>query len=191
MAATPRVPPVAPADRTEQQIELLAGVGGERALNIFATLVRHPGLFRRWLPFGGKLLQGGKLSGREREILILRTAWRCQAGYEWAQHVAIARDAGLSDDEIRSLAKPVDEQGGWSDGDALLVRIADEVLDHHRLGDDTFAAARAAYDDERLIEALMLPGHYAMLAGVLGTFDVAPEGPAPALGETEATPAGG
>ena len=59
-------------------------------MNIFTTLVRHPGLFRKWLPFGGKLL-AGKLPPRDRELLILRTGWNTRADYEWHQHVRIAR----------------------------------------------------------------------------------------------------
>ncbi len=80
---SPRVPPLGPEDATDDQRELLGALGGEGALNIFKTLARHPGLFRRWMPFGGKLMQGGKLPPRDRELVILRVAWRCQAAYEW------------------------------------------------------------------------------------------------------------
>ena len=66
-----------------------------RTANIFATLVRHPGLFRRWSAFGGKLL--GQAPGRvTASCCILRTGWRCRSEYEWAQHVPIAVAAGLS-----------------------------------------------------------------------------------------------
>ena len=52
--SAPRIPPLAPDDQDDRQRELLAGVAmGGPASNIFATLVRHPGLFRHWLPFGG------------------------------------------------------------------------------------------------------------------------------------------
>src|SRR4051794_36175249 len=98
----PRIPPLTDAELDGSQRDLLAGDG--LRLNIFRTLARHPGLFRKWLPFGGKLLAGGKLSPRDRELVILRTAFRCRARYEWAQHVAIARTAGLADDEIARVA---------------------------------------------------------------------------------------
>src|SRR3954467_12150208 len=101
----PRIPPLAADERDEQQRELLGGVGALTgpATNIFATLVRAPGLFRRWLPFGGKLL-GGKLPARDRELLILRTALNCDAVYEWSQHVSIAESAGLTRSEIDEVA---------------------------------------------------------------------------------------
>jgi alkylhydroperoxidase family enzyme len=84
--------------------ELLGSVAvrGTPASNIFTTLVRHRGLFRRWLPFGGKLL-AGRIPARERELIILRTGWLCRAEYEWGQHVLIARQAGVTDDEIEWL----------------------------------------------------------------------------------------
>src|SRR5438270_13273993 len=112
--ATPRLSPLSEHERDEQQQDLLGGttqlVGP--ASNIFATLVRHPGLFRHWLPFGGKLL-AGKLPPRERELLILRTGWHCRSSYEWGQHVLMARLSGLTDEEIARVpggpAAP-----GWS-----------------------------------------------------------------------------
>src|SRR5437868_9081309 len=121
----PRIPPLPADERGDQARELLGGVGALTgpASNIFETLVRHPGLFRHWLPFGGKLLSG-KLPARERELLILRTAWLCKAEYEWGQHVAIARSAGVTDDEIERIRDEPDASG-WSDAfDESLIRAA-------------------------------------------------------------------
>lgn len=157
-------------------------MGGPSALNIFATLVRHPGLFRRWMPFGGKLLQGSKLSPRDRELVILRVAMRCQARYEWAQHVGIAKDAGLSDDEIRAVAAGPDAPS-WSPEDALVLRAVDELHDDHCITDATWAALRERFTEHQVIELPMLAGHYALLAGALNSFGVQPEGELPQLGD--------
>src|SRR5438477_1650240 len=139
----PRIPPLPASERDEQAQELLGGVGGVTgpASNIFDTLVRHPGLFRRWLPFGGKLL-AGKLPARERELLILRTGWRCQSVYEWGQHVLIGRHAGLTDDEIERL-KAGPDAPGWDSFDAALVRAADELHDDGCISDATWAILAA------------------------------------------------
>jgi 4-carboxymuconolactone decarboxylase len=176
----PRIPPVTDAELDATQRDLLAG--DPRRLNIFRTLVRHPGLFRKWLPFGGKLLAGGKLSPRDRELVILRTAFRCGARYEWAQHVAIARTAGLSDDEIARVAAGADATG-WGSDDAALLRAVDELQDDHAIGDATWSVLASRLDTRQLIELPMLSGHYAMLAGVLNSLGVQPESSdLPALG---------
>ena len=139
------------------------------ARNIFATLVRAPGLFRRWLPFGGKLL-AGKLPARDRELLILRTAWNCRAGYECGHHVAIGLESGLTREEIDRV--PDGPDSGWPVTDAVLLRAADELHSEYRLADATWESLRARYDEQQLIELPMLVGHYHLLAMSLNSFGV-------------------
>lgn len=168
-----RVPPVAPTGNPPDIQELVDATvsGPTSASNIFLTLVRHPGLFRKWLPFGGKLLAGGKLPARDRELAILRTAWRCGSDYEFGQHRTIGMNAGLSAEEVDQV---VDDPaaGGWSPDDAAVLRAADELLEHHEMGSDTWAELAERYDTKQLIELAMLVGHYAMLAGVLNSAGV-------------------
>src|SRR5579863_2971735 len=117
---TLRIAPIQKDGGSSQEQELLEGtVASLRDANIFSTLVRAPGLFRRWLPFAGKLLSG-KLPARDRELLILRTAWNCQAAYEWGHHVAIGLEAGLTPSEIERI--PYRSPEGWDDPDATLLK---------------------------------------------------------------------
>jgi 4-carboxymuconolactone decarboxylase len=172
MLSTPRIPPLAPEEMDDQARELVGEVGGDTrgAVNIFRTLVRHPGLFRRWLPFGGKLLVG-KLPARDRELMILRTGWNCHADYEWAQHVVIARRTGITDDEIARIQEGPDAPG-WEAWDATLLRAADELHGDSNLSDATWAALAEVYDERQLIEVPMLVGHYHMVAYALNSLGV-------------------
>ena len=169
----PRIPPLPPEERDEQAQELLNGVSaaGAPASNIFSTLVRHPGLFRRWLPFGGKLLGGGKLPPRDRELLILRTGWLCRAEYEWAQHREISRSIGITDEEIARVRQGA-VASGWDPFEATLMRAADELHSDAVIFDATWAALAERYDDKQLIEVLMLVGHYHMIAFTLNSLGV-------------------
>jgi 4-carboxymuconolactone decarboxylase len=170
--ASPRLPPLAPGELTDEARELLGTTrtGGTPAANIFTTLVRHPGLFRKWLPFGGKLLSG-KLPARERELLILRTGWRCRSEYEWGQHVLIARSSGIGDDEIERV-KAGPDAPGWDPSDALLLRAADELHDDSCISDATWAGLAERYDTRELIEVPMLVGHYHLVAYTLNSLGV-------------------
>ncbi|HEV3225667.1 MAG TPA: carboxymuconolactone decarboxylase family protein [Acidimicrobiales bacterium] len=169
---SPRIPPLAPDEQDEQQRELLEGATapGIPASNIFSTLVRHPGLFRKWMPFGGKLLSG-KVPARERELLILRAGWRCQSDYEWGQHVLIGRRAGLADDEIERL-KAGPDAPGWSEFDATLVRAVDELHDDGCITDATWAALASRYDEQQLIEVPMVVGQYHLVSYTLNSLGV-------------------
>ncbi len=149
-----------------------AATGG--AQNIFSTMARHPGLFKRYAPFGGKLLNGGTLAAADRELAILRTAHRCGSEYEWAQHERIALAVGLDAAHIEGVR---DEAfATWRPNEAALLRAADELITDHRITDDTWAALADHYDERQLIELVLLVGNYAMLAGFLNSIGVELEG---------------
>jgi alkylhydroperoxidase family enzyme len=167
-----RIAPVAASERTGQVRELLdlATVGAGADANIFTTLVRAPGLYRRWLPLGGKLLNG-KLPPRDRELLILRTGWNCGAEYEWAQHARIALGCGLTAEEVQRVRVGPDD-ADWTEFDATLLRAADELHMTSTLSDATWSALESRYDVDQLIEVPMLVGHYHMVAMTLNALGV-------------------
>jgi len=99
---TPRLEPL-PIDRIDPEIRKRFGEGP--ILNIFRTLAHHPKLMKRWLGFGNHVLAKSTLRPRERELVILRVGWLCRAGYEWGQHVLIARECGVSEDEIERITQ--------------------------------------------------------------------------------------
>jgi alkylhydroperoxidase family enzyme len=178
---TPRIPPVADDAMDEETRELLEAVRlpNANAANIFATLVRHPGLFRRWMPFAGTLL-GGKLPGRDRELLILRTGFRCRSSYEWGQHVWLAKAEGISDEEIERVAAGPDAPV-WEPFERALLAAADELHDEACITDDTWAALAERYDERQLIEVPMLVGQYHMVAFTLNSLGVQREPGVPGL----------
>jgi alkylhydroperoxidase family enzyme len=147
------------------------GAFSGRVLNIFATLAHHPKLLKRWLVFGSHVLSKSTLTPRERELLILRIGWRCGSAYEWGQHVVIGRAAGLRDDEIERLTV-VPASSEWSEGDALLVRGADELFDDRTLSAATYAALAARYSDEQVLDVLFTVGQYQLVSTVLRSLGV-------------------
>jgi 4-carboxymuconolactone decarboxylase len=166
-----RVAPLGDDELDDQQRELLAGVlAAGPTQNIFRTLARHPGLFRKWMPFGGKLLNG-KLPARERELAILRVGWLCRSDYEWGQHVPIGRRAGLTDEEIARIpAGPAAPE--WSDLDRAILTATDELHDDAYIADATWARLAGAFDDKQLIELVMCVGQYHLVSFALNTFGV-------------------
>lgn len=175
MSTSPRIPPLPPSERDERTEELLASLRGPVGddLNLFATLAHHPRLLKRWSAFGGLLLFGGELPDRDREVLILRTAANCGADYEWGHHTGLGRAAGLTEEDLVALARPTDVMP--DDGDALLVRAADELHEDGELGDETWAELAARYSDAQLIELCMVVGQYHLVAFTLRSLRIQPE----------------
>jgi len=163
----PRLQPLPPDQWDDETRALLS----PPTLNIFGTLARHPKLLKRWLVFGNHVLAKSTLDARDRELLILRTGWRCRAPYEWGQHVVIARAAGITDDEIARVAEGPDAPG-WSGAEATLLRAVDELHDDQRLTDETYAALAAHYDEQQLIDTVFTVGQYHLVSMALNTFRV-------------------
>ena len=173
----PRIAPLPSDQRDERTAELLASLKrnpDDADMNLFATLAHHPRLLKRWSAFGGLLLAGGSLPARDRELLILRTAVNCEADYEWGHHVPIGRAAGLSNDEITSLVRR-DAATTFAAEDALLLRAADELHAHARIGPGTWTALAARYDEQQLIEVPMVVGQYHLVSFTLNSLQVALE----------------
>jgi 4-carboxymuconolactone decarboxylase len=180
---TQRIPPTGPADRDERTEELLASFRREDGtdLNIFATLAHHPRLLKRWSAFGGTLLFRGQLPARDRELLILRTAWLCKAEYEWGQHVLIGRDSGITDDEIERIPEK-EVSSEWGPREQALLHAADELHEQCVISDSTWDALAADYDYQQLIEVCMVVGQYHMVAFMLNSLGVELE-PNPGLAQ--------
>ncbi|MDX6587497.1 MAG: hypothetical protein QOI31_1970 [Solirubrobacterales bacterium] len=155
--------------------QALGAATGGRPPNLFTTLARHRGIYRKWLRFAGALMPGGKLPRDESEIVILRVAHNTKCEYEWRHHERLGAQAGLSPEEIERVRLGPD--AGWSERRAALLRATDELHAENRISDKVWTELRPMYSDEELIELCLLAGHYEMLAGTLNSLEVEPDKP--------------
>ena len=175
----PRVPP---GGRREIGVlnaaiaRVLGAATGGPPPAVFTTLGRHRRLFRPWLRFAARLMPFGVLPRRDAELVILRVARLCDSPYETAQHVRLARDAGLSDGEIARVTEGA-AATGWSPRQAALLRATDELHGRHDLSDERWDELCAHLSETERIELPMLVGHYTMLAMTLNTLRVKPDEP--------------
>lgn len=167
----PRIAPLPASEWTDEQREQLRRGAPPRVLNIFATFIRHPELYRRWIPFGNHVLFKSSLSGREREMVILRVSWLCRCGYELHQHTRIAREAGLSEAEIERL-KAEPQATGWTEMESALLCAVDELHGDRFISDATWQRLSAHYDTRQLIDLVFMVGHYTMVSMALNSFGV-------------------
>jgi 4-carboxymuconolactone decarboxylase len=143
--------------------------------DVITVLHLNPRLFWAWLFFASRLMPYGRLPARERELIILRTAWNCRSRYEWGQHVEIGLRAGVTDDEILRVAQGSDAFAGQPS--QWLLSACDEICAQQFISDATWEQLAARYDRKRLIEILMLVGHYIMIAAFLNSAGLRLEAP--------------
>jgi len=143
-----------------------------------ATLARHETLFEAWDRFGAAIFNG-TLPARDREVLILRTAWLTHCRVQWAYHEAPAARAGLTDADIGAIVEGP-ESAALEPWDRVLVKVIDQLHAHGTIDDATWDHLAAHYTDEQLIEVPLVAGHYLMIAYAVNSFGTpVPEGSAP------------
>jgi alkylhydroperoxidase family enzyme len=140
---------------------------------VYRTFARHPKLYPPRQILSEYIRTKSTLSPRVREMLILRIGWRCRSAYEWAAHAPAGRRAGLTDDQIRMLARSGYE--GWTPADAAIVRAADELFADDTISDATWKVLDDQFDERQLLDVLITTGGYRMVSMVLNTFGVPAE----------------
>jgi alkylhydroperoxidase family enzyme len=117
-------------------------------LNILLQIAHHGKVLAPFLGFATAMALHGKLSRRDHELVALRAIWHCQSDFEWGHHVAFARTAGLSDDEIARV--PIGPaHHAWSANDRELLEATDELCKSQTLGDASWKKLRGRISTRR------------------------------------------
>ncbi len=171
MDMTARITPLEPpydAETGEMLKRWMPPGAAVEPLALFRTLAVHPDLMSRMRPLGSGILNHGHVPPRDREIVLHRTCARAGAEYEWGVHaVAFAETVGLTTDQLASTATGEADDGCWSDDDAQLIRLADELHDTNTVSDELWAELTARYTDQQLLELIVTAGWYRTLAYVI------------------------
>lgn len=160
--STPRIAPLAPPypEPVRAALDRIMP-DGVPPLALFRTLARNERVFLRVM--AGGLLDRGSIGLREREIVIDRTCARCRSEYEWGVHVAFfAERVGLSPEQVAATAGG--DPAAFPERECLLLGLADALHDRARVEDALWAALRARFTDEQLIELVALAGFYHLIS---------------------------
>jgi 4-carboxymuconolactone decarboxylase len=147
----PRIPP---PDESSLPDEIKNTLAALPPLNLFKVVANAPASFKPFLELGGSILLRSEFDARKREIAILRVAHVTRSNYEWVQHVAFAKNVGVTDDEIDKIAsdEPVsslDEEGN------LLCRVAEEITRDVKLSDEALAQIIERYGNRGATELIL------------------------------------
>jgi alkylhydroperoxidase family enzyme len=169
----PRVAPTAAESWTEEQraiVEPMLTRGP--VLNIFRTLLNHAAAAKAFLVWGGYVLsRKNTLPPREREIVILRTGFLCRSGYEWTQHVPIARRAGLTDDEVARIKLGAGAPG-WSAPDVALLRATDDLHREQFVTEPVWTELARHFGEQQRMDVVFTAGQYTQVSMMLNSFGV-------------------
>jgi len=174
----PLEPPYEPeVDRTLQR---MMGATGIEPLKLFRTVAHNPHVLDRFRSTGAYFLNFGTLEPLDRELVIHRTCARCGSEYEWGVHAAIyGGSLGLSEEQLAATVHGTADDGVWSEPQALLIRLVDELHETATITDPLWEALAERWREDQLVELLALVGQYHMVSFFTNGAGVALEGFAP------------
>jgi AhpD family alkylhydroperoxidase len=163
-----------PADQWDEAArQALSAMRGADTNNALSTLAHHPALAKAFLRFNVHLLTSSTLPARIRELAILRVAHRRQCAYEWSHHVRMAKDEGITDDQIAALQRFGDGSAEDFDTfDRAVIAGVDELEEKSELSDQTWAALGERLSDQQRMDFVFTVGCYALLAMAFNTFGI-------------------
>jgi len=143
---------------------------GVKQVNLYRALAHAPDLLRAWIAFAWTLRGHDRTSRRLRELMILRTGLLHRSEYEWHQHLRMAREAGVTDEEIRELA-------AWQTSDAFGPedRAALALTDAIVAGSVPHAVSEEIdrhFDHAQRIELTVTAAFYSMVPRILDALGV-------------------
>jgi alkylhydroperoxidase family enzyme len=138
------------------------------ASNILGIFSWHPALAKAFFTFNNHLFRS-TLSARDREMATVRVAWLRRGEYEWAQHVRMAKTAGLSPEEVDAISAGPDSPL-WGPRDAALLRSVDEIVADRYVSDETWKRLSEHLDRQQLMDLVFTIGAYDLLAMAFNTF---------------------
>ena len=97
-----RLPYLARADLKPEDQELL-----NRDINLYRLLAHSPDALRAFSSLGYFIRRKSRLEPRLREMAILQVGYLERSAYEYSHHIEIGRHFGVSDDDIRAIARYV------------------------------------------------------------------------------------
>jgi 4-carboxymuconolactone decarboxylase len=145
---------------------------GEAFGGPYLALLNHPELARRIEELGFFLKFDGALPRTVYQFIVLTVARTTGADYEWQDHVAHARAAGLPTDVIDAVASG--DTAALPQPYALAHAILKKTMAWQIVPDDLQVEAVTQWGKRGLVETVVLSGFYQMFAAINQGFDIRP-----------------
>jgi alkylhydroperoxidase family enzyme len=138
---------------------------GGKPPNLYRGLANHPAIVAAWSEFANTMRHGSRTPRALRELVILRGAQIVRSEYEWAQHLAMARKAGVREAQIAALAS-------WRNSpefdakEKAALRLTEAVTEG-QVSDEDYREVMKQFDHHDYVELAVTAAFYAMVSRVL------------------------
>jgi alkylhydroperoxidase family enzyme len=138
--------------------------------NLYKALANHPQLVAAWTEFSKTLRHDTRTPRALRELVILRGAQLMRSEYEWAQHLSMARKAGVSERQIENLSSW--KTSSHFDAREKAALALGEAVTQGRVSNEVYAEAMRHFDHHDYVELALVAAFYAMVGRMLDAMGV-------------------
>lgn len=142
-----------------------------RIPTLYRVIGHAPEMLRAWIDFAWPLRLAATTSRGLRELMILRGALLADVDYEWAHHVPMALEAGVSREQIDALADPA-ASPLFSEPERAALRLVDEVTRGPGASREAFEGLRRHFSGAECIELVLTASFYVCVGRFLTSLDV-------------------
>jgi 4-carboxymuconolactone decarboxylase len=146
-----------------------------RHMRIGRTVSHAPTLVAPYYATYAAVLQDLALDPRLRQLAILRVAEVGDAPYILAQHRAIARIAGLTDEQIAAAGERTIDNPCFTYVQKLVLAFADEVAAVPHVSDALFTRIESVLTPREIVELLLVIGWYWTACRLTTALEIEPE----------------
>lgn len=169
-----RVPFLNPEDLPDHGdlVERIAGRRRGSLINVYRTLLHSPPLAESWFDHINRIRWGSELSGRLREIVIIRLGHLTSSAYVLRQHVPkLAADEGMTQAECDALAD-WENSDLFDGGEGAVLAYVDAMARDIVVPDAVFAPLKDQLTDRQIVELTLMIGAYISHSRVLQALEV-------------------
>lgn len=141
-----------------------------RPVNLYRKLGNHPALVAAWTEFANAIRHDSRTPRTLRELMILRSGQLQRSEYEWAQHLKMARKAGVREAQIEALAD-------WRNSKEFDAReraalLLTEAVTAGDVSDAVYAEVSKIFDHSEYVELCITAAFYCMVGRMLDAMRV-------------------
>ncbi len=158
--------------RAQGLIERLRAGRRGNLLGIYKALLHNGRLAETWFEHLNAVRWETELSGRLRELLIIRVGWRLDCAYIQRQHIPkLAEPEGLDADDCAALLQE-DVGTRFDQAERAAIALADELTVSARASQASVDRILDDFSEKQLVEMMVLIGTYNMHARFVNGLDI-------------------
>jgi len=164
---------VPPGEIPEEVAECLSSRGAAQ-VNLYRALSNSPEMVKAWMGFIWSLRDDCVSPRALRELVILRTSAHHRSLYEWHHHALMASQAGLSDEQIESVAD-WEAASCYTESEKVALELTDAIC-VCSISADLVERAMDRFGARAYVELSVTAGAYVMVPRILEVLGVPLEG---------------